>query len=186
MLFLTVLHSGFGQSTKRGIEVLEGKAACVADSGSKACTDYKDAQAALDAPRVARDRKAEIDNAVHDATVALSVAEASAPTATEEVVDGCTHLAGIQSGTYDFVQETEGCRHVTLKPNEYYDAVKGPTIEGPRCTRWYPARSKVNYLDQPGPDRMINQGNAVEEFTVYFLQADERDPIDRSYICGQN
>jgi hypothetical protein len=77
MLFLTVLHSGFGQTAKRGVEVLEGKAACVADSGSQACTDYKKAQAALDAPRVARERQAEIDQAAHDATIASTIAAAA-------------------------------------------------------------------------------------------------------------
>jgi len=131
-------------------------------------------------------RQAEIGQAIHAATVerAREIVFAPQLVSPDQIVDGCQQLAGVQSGLYRFILGTEGCRHITLSPNEYYDAAKGPSIEGPRCTRWYPARTSVTYLDRPGPDRMTNTGNAEEQFVVYFLEAGELDPVDNSYICG--
>jgi len=144
-----------------------------------------DAREEVQAEQLAEDRETEIDNARHNEQVRIEILQARAPKAADDdqVVDGCQQLAGIRSGLFNFIQGTEGCRHVTLLPNQFYDAAKGPAIVGKRCTRRYPEISSISYLDQPGPDRMTNLGTKVEDFVVYFLKAGEADPVDPTYTC---
>jgi hypothetical protein len=168
MLFLTVLHSGFGQSTKRGVEALEGKAACIADSGSEACTDYIKAQAALDAPQVARDRQAERDQTVEDAITAQEVIAATAATQTNDVVDGCDQYR------YD---ELARCWTVTLAPNTYFEHRLDPSIPTARCPLHTANHRDVVYTT-PGTTgfNLENTGNAVHKFFVYEVFAGEIGP----------
>jgi hypothetical protein len=172
MLALTVLHSGFGQSAKRGVEMLEGQAACLADSGSQACLEYRAAQAALDAPQLAQERQAEIEQAEHDATVqrAVVAAQAPQPVSRDSVVDGCTQRE---------YEDALNCRTAELGPRMYYESSLDRGDPRARCTFMYPpVRESVVSLATTGPatNRVTNWSNSVRQVLVYEVYRGETGP----------
>jgi len=181
IILVQILNSGVGAlgvSSLEKMSEVSQRTACNMNNDLEGCAVIRQA----DQQVLLKQRKTELEQAEHDGRVELTNRQAAANqmVTDDQVTVGIAHLAGVQSGLYDFIigkPNVVNPREVEMLPGQYYDIVLDPNRTKPHCSRVYPPRQGLIYDERPGPDRVKNDGNAVVQVVVYEQPIKTTDPL---------